>query len=77
MSNPILRQCPYSNCAFNKKMVHADYQQIKKHLWSHSYKDLLRISRGLNLIQEYVKPIKFELVDMLAGFSKVRSNSND
>jgi len=77
LSNPILRQCPYSNCAFNKKMVYADHHQIKKHLWSHSYKDLLRISRGLNLIQEYVKPIKFELVDMLSGFSKVRSNLND
>jgi len=57
-------------------MVYADHQQTRKHLWTHNYQELLKISRNRNLIQDYVTPIKRELVDMLAELSRVRSNQN-
>lgn len=70
----MLRRCPDSNCSFNKKIVHADAQQIKKHCRSHSYKELLQTAKNLNLIQEYARPIKGELVDILSENSIVRDN---
>jgi len=57
-------------------MVHADHQQIKKHIWIHGYRNLLKTAKSLNLIEEYARPKGRELVDILANRSLIRSSQN-
>ena len=76
MSVTSLRHCPADECQFNAYPVYADYEQIRRHLWEHNYKELLQTAMELNLIPEYVQPNKFSLVEYLAGLSKIESNQN-
>jgi len=57
-------------------MVHADHQQIKKHIWIHGYRNLLKTAKSLKLIEEYARPKGRELVDILANRSLIRSSQN-
>ena len=57
-------------------MVHADHQQIKKHIWIHGYRNLLKTAKSLKLIEEYARPKGRELVDILANHSLIRSSQN-
>ena len=74
MSLTFLRYCPDSECQFYTNFVYADFEQIKKHLWTHSYKELLQTARELNLIPEHATPNKHFLVESLARLSRVGEN---
>ena len=74
MSVTSLRHCPADECQFNAHPVYADYEQIKRHLWEHNYKELLKIAGELNLISEFAQPNKHFLVEYLARLSRVKGN---
>jgi len=63
-------------CKFHKHAVDTDAQQTKKHLWTHSYEELLKTARDINLVQGYSRPTKTELIDFLAENSVIRSNQD-
>jgi len=68
--------CIIPGCIRNQKTIHADAQQIKKHYWTHSYRNLLKTAKSLKLIEEYARPKGRELVDILANRSLIRSSKN-
>jgi len=76
MSITLPHQCQIMLCKFHKHTVDADAQQTKKHLWTHSYEELLKTARDINLVTEYARPTKTELIEYLAEMSIVRSNQN-
>ncbi len=77
MSIVHFHQCPIVDCRFNRHPVNADAHQTKKHLWSHSYSELLPTARNQNLIHGYVRPSKGSLVDYLTENSVVRSDQTE
>ena len=76
MSFPQDRFCPVENCRYNTHPVKADSAQIKEHLGYHGYKNLLKTTKSLNLIEDYARPKREEFVDLLANRSLIRSLSN-
>ena len=76
MSITLPHLCQILSCKFHKHTVKADAFQTKKHLWTHSYEELLKIARDINLVQGYSRPTKTELIDFLAENSVIRSNQD-
>jgi len=76
MSFPQARYCPVSNCRYNTHPVKADSTQTKKHLLFHGYTKLLKTSRTLNLIEDFARPKREELIEILANRSLIRSLPN-
>lgn len=72
MSVTPLRYCPDPECRFNTFHVYADYDQIKRHLWEHSYKQLIKIAWDLNLIPANSYADKNRLVGLLSKLSRVK-----
>jgi len=76
MSFPQARYCPVSNCRYNTHPVKADSVQIKKHLGYHGFKNMLRTAKSLKLIEDYVRPTREELLEILTNRSLIRSLPN-
>jgi len=72
MSITLPHLCRLPSCKFHKHIVDADAQQTKKHLWTHSYEELLKTARDINLVQQYARPTKTELIEYLAENSVIR-----
>ena len=66
--------CQLLSCKFHKRTIDADAQQTKKHLWTHSYEELLKTARDINLVQQYARPTKTELIDFLQENSVIRGD---
>lgn len=74
MSRPNLVYCLVFDCKKNKHPVQADASQVKGHLWKHGFKTLLKTAQSLNLIEDYARPTKTELIEFLAENSVIKGN---
>jgi len=77
MSFPQDRFCPFPKCKFNTHPVKADSAQTKEHLgYYHGFKNILKTVKSLNLIEEYARPTREGLLEILANHSLIRSDSH-
>jgi len=76
MSVPKDRYCPLEDCRYNRHPVKADAAQIKEHLGYHGFKNMLKTVKSLNLIEDYARPTREELLEILTNRSLLRSLSN-
>lgn len=70
------RHCPVPDCRFSGVVKMADYWQMKTHIEEHDYEYLLKAAKSLGLIEDYARPKKEHLVQVLTNNSLVRSESN-
>jgi len=75
LSRPNLVYCLVFDCKKNKHPVQADASQVKDHLWKHGFKTLLKTAKSLNLIEDYARPTRKELVEVLSNHSIIREES--